>query len=243
VTGITKVIRLDEHRVLKRGVHDRQETDTMRFIAANTTIPVPKVHDIKFDRENSASWIVMDYAPGEMLDKAWMKLTPSQRLSTCRQLAGYLAQLQALKGQRIEGVNSAPVRVGFYQSRWGGPFDTEKEFNDFLARDAPQRPTDNHAIHFAHGDLSPRNIMVDENGNITAILDWEWAGWFPEYWDVTRMFLDLPEKRKMPDYATYLRSVLPDKYEQEYSAMLHVIRLDTPGPGIGIPVHQVTVSN
>ncbi|KAJ5571212.1 hypothetical protein N7535_004872 [Penicillium sp. DV-2018c] len=31
---------------------------------------------------------------------------------------------------------------------------------------------------FAHGDIAPRNIMVDENGNsITGIIDWEYAGW------------------------------------------------------------------
>jgi hypothetical protein len=25
--------------------------------------------------------------------------------------------------------------------------------------------------------------MVDGNGQITAILDWERAGWYPEYWE------------------------------------------------------------
>jgi hypothetical protein len=36
---------------------------------------------------------------------------------------------------------------------------------------------------FTYGDLTPRNIMVDGNGQITAILDWERAGWYPEYWE------------------------------------------------------------
>ncbi|CAG8285396.1 unnamed protein product [Penicillium nalgiovense] len=43
-----------------------------------------------------------------------------------------------------------------------------------------------HAIVFTHGDLNPRNILA-ENGKITGIVDWENAGFFPEYWEYTKM--------------------------------------------------------
>jgi aminoglycoside phosphotransferase (APT) family kinase protein len=36
-----------------------------------------------------------------------------------------------------------------------------------------------------HGDLAPQNIIVQE-GKIVAIIDWETAGWFPEYWEYTQ---------------------------------------------------------
>lgn len=36
---------------------------------------------------------------------------------------------------------------------------------------------------FTHGDVAPRNIMVDESGHITGIIDWEQAGWYPDYWE------------------------------------------------------------
>ena len=35
---------------------------------------------------------------------------------------------------------------------------------------------------FTHGDLTPRNIMVDQ-GYITGVIDWEYSGWFPDYWE------------------------------------------------------------
>ena len=38
------------------------------------------------------------------------------------------------------------------------------------------------SIVFTHGDLGPQNIMV-ENGHISGIVDWEQAGWYPEYWE------------------------------------------------------------
>lgn len=35
--------------------------------------------------------------------------------------------------------------------------------------------------------MSPENIMV-VNEKITGIIDWEFAGWFPEYWEYTKMY-------------------------------------------------------
>ncbi|KAJ5229572.1 hypothetical protein N7489_010280 [Penicillium chrysogenum] len=32
-----------------------------------------------------------------------------------------------------------------------------------------------------HADIAPRNILVDEQNNVTGVIDWEYAGWYPEY--------------------------------------------------------------
>lgn len=40
---------------------------------------------------------------------------------------------------------------------------------------------------FTPGDIAPRNIMVDGNSNITVIIDWEWAGWYPDYWEYAQI--------------------------------------------------------
>ena len=45
----------------------------------------------------------------------------------------------------------------------------------------------NHAITFTHGDLCQEHIMVN-NGHVVAIVDWERAGWFPEYWEWVNAF-------------------------------------------------------
>jgi aminoglycoside phosphotransferase (APT) family kinase protein len=38
---------------------------------------------------------------------------------------------------------------------------------------------------FTHGDLHNENIMVDgaAGGNVTGILDWEFSGYFPAWWE------------------------------------------------------------
>jgi thiamine kinase-like enzyme len=41
---------------------------------------------------------------------------------------------------------------------------------------------DNSRLVFTHADLADRNILV-QDGRITGILDWEWAGFYPEHWE------------------------------------------------------------
>ncbi|KAK0447993.1 hypothetical protein EV421DRAFT_107304, partial [Armillaria borealis] len=38
-----------------------------------------------------------------------------------------------------------------------------------------------HKLCFSYCDLNPTNILVTEDGRLAAIIDWEAAGWFPEY--------------------------------------------------------------
>ncbi|TFK50359.1 hypothetical protein OE88DRAFT_1660693 [Heliocybe sulcata] len=40
-------------------------------------------------------------------------------------------------------------------------------------------------VCFTHGDLSPNNILVNENYVPVGLIDFECAAWMPEYWDLT----------------------------------------------------------
>lgn len=41
---------------------------------------------------------------------------------------------------------------------------------------------------FTHGDLNPSNILV-RGEEVVAIIDWEFAGWYPHYWEYTAAWL------------------------------------------------------
>jgi aminoglycoside phosphotransferase (APT) family kinase protein len=46
-------------------------------------------------------------------------------------------------------------------------------------------------VFFSHGDLTLGNIIISPEPNsptkIAAIIDWEQAGWYPEYWDCSML--------------------------------------------------------
>ncbi|KZO92005.1 hypothetical protein CALVIDRAFT_466602, partial [Calocera viscosa TUFC12733] len=73
-----------------------------------------------------------------------------------------------------------------------GPFDSVAAFNTWMAHRArsrvdlgkhalPER-SDVQATVFSHGDLTPYNVLVDEEGNFTGVIDWECAAWMPAHW-------------------------------------------------------------
>lgn len=222
-----KVVRVD-NLVVKSGPNLRiHEAQTLRFIAANTTIPVPKVHDLRWEDGNVTA-IVMDYVPGKPLEEAWDTMDSNQKLSIAEELHSYISQLRALKGEYIGAVDRGKAVIGQRASIEGGPFASEREFNEFIFADlmkaapdllrhyASHALMDDHEIVFTHGDFAPRNILVDEGGRVTAILDWEYAGWYPEHWEYIKALQHL---KPMPDWPEYLARILPPRYEREYIGM------------------------
>lgn len=144
-----------------------------------------------------------------------------------------MTQLRALKGTYIGAINRGPAFIGQRAVPEGGPFDSEQEFNKFvlgylikslpniLRHYAESGLLDHHEIVFTHGDFAPRNILV-EGDRVTAIIDWEFAGWYPEHWEYIRAFRDW---NSMPDWSQYLVQILPLRYEREFLGMTFVNQL------------------
>ena len=49
---------------------------------------------------------------------------------------------------------------------------------------------------FAHADIAPHNILVDNDGQITGIIDWELAGWYTECWEYANITKPIEEKNR-----------------------------------------------
>jgi aminoglycoside phosphotransferase (APT) family kinase protein len=226
------IIRISNNLVVKSGNLRSHEAQTLRFIKANTTIPVPKVHDIHWQDDQVVSF-VMDYMPGRRLDEAWPTLDSTQKLSIADELHSYINQLRNLRGTYIGAINHGKAIIGQIDSLEGGQFTSEQEFNEFILGDiVPSAPellrhyarfalSDDHEIVFTHADFAPRNILVD-GGCVTALLDWEYAGWYPEYWEYVQALRQL---RPMKDWPEYLARILPPRYEREYIGMSFLGRI------------------
>jgi hypothetical protein len=85
--------------------------------------------------------------------------------------------------------------------------------------------TSTYQTHFTHADLRPKNIIV-RNGRVAAIIDWEFSGWYPEYWEFTKANYNyFPGE----DWEDYFRLALPC-YEAELAAE-QVLWKRLPEPG------------
>ncbi|KAF8148198.1 kinase-like domain-containing protein [Crassisporium funariophilum] len=203
--------RIGLRTLAKIGRHvDFFEAETMRYVAEHTTIPVPKVHD--FWSCKGVKYITMDFVEGVALDEALYDMSEGTRQYVVQQLKGYVAQLRALPPPVDGGVSSISGGYLRDQARVGmeiyGPFKTHDDFHMFLRAGHDLEATDKfltadkistthgpsrrYATKLTHGDLASRNILVKMDGTVTAILDWECSGWFPEYWEYTRACYNNP---------------------------------------------------
>ena len=93
----------------------------------------------------------------------------------------------------------------------GDPFSSEAAFKEFLlSNNIATTPkiyrktleellsTTTQKILFTHGDLSPMNIIGKE-GRIIGIVDWGYAGWYPEQLEYVQFFRALSSDYR--DYA------------------------------------------
>ncbi|VDB88642.1 unnamed protein product [Peniophora sp. CBMAI 1063] len=174
------------------------EISAMRFVRAHTSIPVPHVWGcirLPWARHDDCH-IIMNRAAGVNLDSIWRKLDESARDRVVDQLKPFVDEMRRIPsphGSAICAVNGSSVVDHRLPYRQRGPFADEQAFNRILRYFEPLHllPPDivaahalSHPIVLTHGDLMPRNIMVDPSTlKITAVVDWGCAGWFPAWWE------------------------------------------------------------
>lgn len=187
----------------------------------------------------------MTRLPGTELSDALPDMTAAQIDSVVHELAGYLAQLRQLTAPRpsTATANAPSIIIGGaaggpgFDHRLGprpwGPFGTVAEFHTYVRFGEPLedwahepavtevhgKPEGSYQVRFAHADLAPRNILVDpKEGKITGIVDWEFGGWYPEYWEYTKMYYGGVRPHLEQWFAAIEKEPGIDKYEAERRA-------------------------
>ena len=218
-----KVFRVDQ-KVIKFGRHvNPDEAKTMLFLARTvTSVPIPRLWNFE-TCEDGTVIIEMEMIQGESLSDLWPKLVHEEKKKIALQLNGILCELRSLKGTYIGAVDHGPASDLRRALARGGPFFCEVDFNNWLIGNviskAPaiyrrmlhQAMSETHEIVLTHADLRPANIIV-RDGAIVALLDWEVAGWYPEYWDFVQFFRDMDRKL---DFHNYAEVIFPQLYPHE----------------------------
>lgn len=136
------------------------EARSLPYITKHTTIPVPKVHAAF--AHNGCFFLVTEFVQGVEM----YKLPDAQKRFVKHDLVYYLAELRALRSTRLG--NAVGVIPPYRVMRATG----EVSWN--------LRPSSRREYVFCHNDLGQQNILVDPRTlKIKAILDWEYAGYFP----------------------------------------------------------------
>ena len=198
--GIT-VVQTAPNVVIKYGAPFSEEIICTRFARRMTSLPVPRIiHHPPFTRIG-AWYICMEKIPGVSLDKVIDTLTVEQLSHIASQLKSFLAQLRSVESSKMLGsISGGPYRNEFFPSHLApkDAFSSAGEFLDYyrwmLMLFCTEKYTEsllsriprNAAIKFTHGDLLPKNILV-EGSRVTGIIDWATGGFYPAYWEYCRM--------------------------------------------------------
>lgn len=193
----------DNNLVCKSGSRVRySEEVAIRLVKQHTSVPVPII--LISNYEPGKGNIGMSFVPGFTLDLIWDGLDECNKERICLEIWTMIAQWQQIP--------RPPHLAHLYQCLAdGSPATTDPLLQDF--EDPPRSLYTDEAVYiriyqrylhyygeryadkllsmlpqskvslFTHGDVAPRNILVDESCRITGIVDWELAGWYPEYWE------------------------------------------------------------
>ncbi len=193
---------------------------TTNFVRENTTIPVTA--EMRHWEDSHSHFFLMKKVPGETLEMAWPRLSTEEKKKYACEVAEYIAQLRTHTAAKPQTVDGAPARDGLIntyeklmwvtedkEAWWASvadyfPSETQAWREDFKAR-YPVRTGRPYVL--THSDLNTSNIMVHD-GRVSGIIDWEHAGYFPEWWEYAKADQRIQE----PEWQYYLVKELGTRF-------------------------------
>ncbi|KAB8209766.1 kinase-like domain-containing protein [Aspergillus parasiticus] len=203
------VARVSQTRLFK-GPCESAELEGLIYVAQHTSIPVPKVH--RTYSSDGRLYIEMEYIHGVTLQELRIShsLSPTEKHAIVKQPPQEGVVASAELGQLDD------ARVGYRSFE-----DCTKVFSESVT----QCHTRQYRICFTYADLSSRNIIM-RDGKIAVIVDWQFAGWYPEYWEYTKAHYGL---LNIPDWYTELKNAVPRNDDELAAERALWVRLDQPG--------------
>lgn len=174
-----------------------KEQDTIRYVEQRTAIPVPMVIYGWVDTKLNRTYLLLEEMNGRTLQHAWPSLSHDQHQTIANTIAGFCCILACFTSNRFESVAGTGVVEAFLtadapasEPSWRpnliGPFSRSDLYAYLLTTSIHSFPDLEDCFRLSHADLGPGNIMVSSDGEVSGILDWESAGYYPAFWLATK---------------------------------------------------------
>ncbi|KZO89461.1 hypothetical protein CALVIDRAFT_569901 [Calocera viscosa TUFC12733] len=197
--------------VVAKSTTTRERDATVFVNSVDLSLPVPRVLDsVKlpmhirgyFNCGNTSETeenilLLMTRLPGTPIGTTLGQFSDDQVSRLTTQLSAVFRTLRALPppSKGVCGIDGRPCNSYLMSFDTFGPFETVASFNcwmldraryrvDLSQASLPQR-LDDVETRFTHGDMNPNNVLVDHDGNLTGLIDWESAGWMPRHWEAS----------------------------------------------------------
>jgi hypothetical protein len=183
--GRSKVVKISEDLAIKGGGCTTRCEAQAQKLAKDQCFRVPTVHRVfshiflDHGYQDEECWlIVMDFVPGETLEKLWPTLEQDAQKGVAKQVAHLIQELQSTPVCQsdlgpVGGSDGEPWHGPFFTHYGTGPFQTLSGMEDWynhkldvcirigdLPNDEPRFHFD--AVALTHQDIAPRNIIVEK---------------------------------------------------------------------------------
>jgi len=162
--------------------HDMGREHRIISALATTPVPVPPTIGLCTDGAvNGSPFYVMEFVDGHVVRdaKAAEAFNPAQRQQAGRSLIDTLVAIHAVDPDAV-GLGQLGRKEGYIArqlKRWYGQWEQSKtrelavvdEIHDRLSATIPEQG----AASIVHGDYRLDNCMIDADGRVIAVLDWE----------------------------------------------------------------------
>jgi thiamine kinase-like enzyme len=202
----------------------------MRIASKHLSVPVPEVIYTRFN--DGYSEIGMTIIPGSSLDKHRELLADKTKKSLCQQTWDLIAKLRQIP-QKPElqhlfqcAADGSPTLDPLIEDLQQPPRPLETDLQlrsriyeryiHFAGRRYKDELFDmlphSSSSVFTHGDIAPRNIMVDDKFRITGLVDWEYSRWYPDYWEYAQIMRPA-QTCQTGDWQQWVDATAPQKWD------------------------------
>ncbi len=204
------IYRLSGCLVAKRFRREHvQDTEEAMNLAHQLGVRAPRVLRTVSVSQKDESYLVVELITGTSLEEAWPRLGWFTTIKLALELRHFVSKLRSQRSPSAGSLVSGACRSFWLEDWFGLPAHASptavSSFIEFWCafvsipramRRAAKRvkstpttwvPPVPKAFVLTHHDLAPRNMQLDDAGQLW-LLDWDLAGWYPEYFEYAAMY-------------------------------------------------------